>query len=611
MLLGVGRCGATARTGALAALILGVVGGAAAWAAGRDEAIVHHPIHAPLSAEAGAWRSKVQPVFDPVQHMLVRRLYTVWDAMPSRDLDFTWAPQSPRDDKDGKIRGVGTLIWRLKNLPAYDPASVFAKYRGAMQGGRAEGEGRYFDRTGVTYAGAWKAGLMDGFGRLTLPNGDEYDGRMRAGKADGVGRYTDATGESFEGKFIDGERDGVGTTMLPNGNTYRSIWTMGKETADSRQLRLAQAGGQFVPGGANDIRIGISIDKSKAQDGDNDLTYTALSDGARLIIQPDSKRLMTMWKGNGEIELQRGEEGEPPQYGVFSLNKGQLIPLTFSLQLENRSAVPIQVTGAYLAVDSSVSDLEPAIQLNRALEVCHEEPFKPSFRAENFGWGAAQNATLHFRFVNPNVSTRPGNGGVSKDIGNIARVTEINLEPQLRAAGVNTRLLAAKSQSGFVCSRGTSPEACLQQIKSSGVFGSLTSAVASSGGTGILIAVAGTLDYSWIDSRGARQTRSSPYRLDLPLGHIKIEAECGEGGAPEQIAANALQFKLDQTGYRLPISFQRSIPAGRTSQFLISVKADKSSEHNFTVVLQLADGREISSRPISLIYYWPSWFPPS
>jgi hypothetical protein len=275
--------------------------------------------------------------------------------------------------------------------------------------------------------------------------------------------------------------------------------------------------------------------------------------------------------------------------------------------VQNRSSTPIAVAGAYLAVDSSVSDLQPAIQLNRALAVCGETPYKPTFRAENFGWGSAENAEMRFAFANPNVSAQP-RANISKKVGNIVRTTNIDVEPELRAAGVNTSTLAARSKSGFVCS-GTSRAACLEQIKSTGIFGSIASQVGlKDESTSIFVALQGTLDYSWRDSKGAVQTRSSPYRLELPLGHIKIEAECGEGGEREVVAAKPVQLRLDQEGYRLPISFQRSVPAGRTSQYAVTVTAAKSSLHEFKVVLQLADGREISSRPVNLTYYLPSWF---
>ena len=578
----------------------------ASFAAGHDDLVTDPPIAGPSAAETGVWRTKTQSMFDPVERTLVRRMYTVWDPMPSRDLDFVWLPVSVHNDKEGEINGVGRLVWRLKGKPAYERSSIFAEYRGAMKNGRAEGPGSYFDATGIAYRGEWKNGLMEGFGTLTLPGGDEYSGDMRAGKANGAGRYVDVTGEVFEGHFADGVRDGAGTTTLPNASTYRSKWVQGKETEDSRAVRVAQSNGQLAQGGVDDVRIGISIDKTKARDGD--LAYAASSAGPKLMIQPDNKRLMSMWKGTGEIELLGDEEGGQ-EYGVLSKARGQLVPLTLVFEVQNRSAAPISVAGAYLAVDSSVTDLEPAIQLNRGLDACsiHDAQYQPTFRAENFGWGSAAHATMHFAFANPNVSGIPRTLDVTKSLGDIVQMVEVDLEPELRAAGVNIGTLKARSEQGFICKPG-SPTACLSQIRATGVFGSIASQVGLRE-TGIFVSAAGTFDYTWKDSKGVEQNRSSPYNIALPLGHIHIEPECGEGGEREVIAAKPLQFRLDQTSYRLPISFQRSLPAATTSRFTVTVNAAKSSLHDFSVVLQLADGREISSRPINLIYYVPSWFP--
>lgn len=580
----------------------------ASFGASRDDVVLDPGIAGPPAVARGVWRTKTQTVFDSLARTLIRRMYTVWDPMPSRDLDFVWVPNSVRDDKEGKINGVGRLIWRLKGTPAYDRASVFAEYRGAMKDGRADGQGRYFDATGITYNGEWKNGSMDGLGTLMLPSGDEYVGQMRAGKANGTGRYIDVTGEIFEGRFVDGQRDGIGTTTLPNANSYRSTWVQGKETEDSRLLRLAQSTGLQSPGISDDVRIGVTVDRTRARDGD--LLYAASSAGPKLMIQPDNKRLMSMWKGGGEIQLLDSEEGGQ-ENGVFSLSRGELLPLTLVFEVQNRSAAPIAVAGAYLAVASSVSDLQPAIQLDRGLDACTlgSAEFQPTFKAENFGWGAAEHAATHFAFANPNTSGRPRTLNVSKSLGNIVQTVEVDLAPELRAAGVNTGVLKAKSESGFVCTS-KSPSACLQQIRATGVFGSITSQIGLQD-TSIFVSAAGTLDYSWQDSKGAQHSASSPYNVKLPLGHIKIEAECGEGGERDVIAARALEFRLDQANYRLPVSFQRSIPAGRTSRFTVTVKAAKSSQHDFTVVLQLADGREISSRPINLLYYVPRWFPAS
>jgi hypothetical protein len=580
------------------ALTLGTFG------AGRDDAAIDPEIAGPLLAEPGIWRTKTQQVFDPVERTLLRRMYMVWDTAPSRNLDFVWTPDVLRDDQEGKVNGQGRLIWRFKGKPAYDPASIYAEFRGVMKDGRPEGRGSYLDTTGIAYVGEWKNGVMEGQGTLTLANGDEYIGQFRDGKANGAGRYVDFTGEAFEGRFVDGQRDGRGTTTLPNGNTYRSTWAAGKESEDSRSVRISQLVGQRGPA-ADDVRLGITINRAGVRDGD--LRYAATNAGPRLAIRPDNKRLMDMWKGGGEIQLTELEEGSEER-GVFSLDRAQLFPLTLVLEVQNRSSAPIQVAGAFLAVESSVSDLQPAIQLSVGqFGECSGQPeYRPMLKLENYGWGPAERANLRFAFTNPTVRARPAALGVSKSVGRIGDKIAVDLEPELRSAGVNVNLLKRSAQAGLVCTS-KDRNACLQQLRASGTFGSVAQHITLQD-TDIVLGAAGTLDYGWQDSKGGQRTASSPFNARLLLGHVKRETECGEGGGRDPIAARPIDFRLDQSGYRLPLAFQRSVPAGRTSQFTVTVRAAKSSEHNFSMVLQLADGREIASRPINLLYYVPKWF---
>jgi hypothetical protein len=574
--------------------------------AGRDDAATDLDIAAPVAAEQGVWRTKVQSVFDPDTRTLVRRAYVIWDSAPSRDLDFVWIPDSRLTDREGKVNGGGRVIWRFKGRPAYDRSAVFAEYRGWMRDGQTDGHGSYRDITGASYEGDWQRGQMEGRGRLRLPGGDEYVGQMRGGKADGLGRYTDVTGEIFEGRFAAGKRVGTGKTTLPNGTSYASEWVMGVETEHSRSLRVAQSNGSQSTNVSDDIRIGITVDRTKARD--YDLVYTASSEGPKLVIKPENPRLMDMWKGNGEIQLSSVEEG----LGILSFARGNLLPLSLVLEVQNRSNHPIEVAGAYLDVASSVADLQPAIQL-RQLDstlhpstVCTLAGFQPYFRAENFGWSAAERPALRFAFTQPNVNLQPEALTIIKNLRNIDRTIDLDLEPELRAAGVNVAAVKARAETGFTCTS-KAPSECLQQIRGTGVFGSLAPQISLDEIT-IRVTATGVLDYVWHDHNGAEHKRSSPYRLNLPLGHVHIEAECGEGGETDLIASKPISFKLDQNNYRLPLSFQRNIPAGRTSRFTITVDAKKASDHEFTVVLQLADGREIASRPASLIYYLPSWF---
>src|SRR5262249_14676113 len=230
--------------------------------AGQDDLAIDHDLAGPALGEVGTWRTKTQQVFDPLERALVRRIYTVWDSAPSHNFDFVWIADSLRDDVEGKVTGPGRLIWRIKGRPAYDPASLHSEFRGFMKDGRPDGHGSYRDATDLSYVGEWKNGVMEGRGTLTLPNGDEYTGQFRGGKANGIGRYVDFTGESFEGRFVEGRRDGLGTTTLPSGNSYRSTWTAGKESEDSRSVRIAQSVGQRGPGAADDVRLGITINRA-------------------------------------------------------------------------------------------------------------------------------------------------------------------------------------------------------------------------------------------------------------------------------------------------------------------------------------------------------------
>src|SRR3954464_1658447 len=130
--------------------------------AGPDDVSSDSTIAGRPLTENGAWRSKTQQLFDPVEKTLVRRQYTIWDPEPSRDLDFAWVPDTFAEDREGVINGQGRLIWRLRGKPAYDPDSIFAEFRGVLKDGRAHGRGRYSERSGLSYDGDWINGMMEG-----------------------------------------------------------------------------------------------------------------------------------------------------------------------------------------------------------------------------------------------------------------------------------------------------------------------------------------------------------------------------------------------------------------------------------------------------------------
>jgi hypothetical protein len=124
----------------------------------------------------------------------------------------------------------------------------------------------------------------------------------------------------------------------------------------------------------------------------------------------------------------------------------------------------------------------------------------------------------------------------------------------------------------------------------------------------LVTVAAGTIEYDWTDAAGVANRRVSPFRANLWLGKLETASECGDGSSIARIRSNPLELKLDQARYRVAVPFRQAVPAGRVARYALGLIAARASEHDFVVVLQLADGREIRSRPVNLHYFVPSWF---
>jgi hypothetical protein len=602
--------------------------------------------------ETGAWRTRSQLVADPLTHRLLRKTFTIWDPAPSRMREFTWVPEIAAG-ADEIVSGRGRLIWRCRDLPSYDTGSIVSIYQGEMQNGRPSGQGDYADVRNVVYSGEWVDGRAQGAGRLKLPNGDEYEGVFFGGRPHGQGHYVDATGEVYEGAFVEGRREGRATTTLPSAVSYQSEWRGGVELPSSRYVRLAQAGGAPSGGQAGDeIRIGILVNPVsprmfKADGGakeyaERSLGYTSKNTDKGLEIRPSNQRLLGMWKGNTEIQLTPLEEGVDPSllpevsYGVFSYSKTLLPPVDITVEVQNRATAPIQITGGFLDVAQSVTDRQPAVQVsvgneNECVAVRYHEYYSPKIIFENFGWGRVQNAKIRYAFIDPTAARIPQDLGRSRFIGTIEKTAPLSFESDLRASKADTAKLARLSaceangrvpcNAGFKCTSKDKDDkldekACLLQIGGNSVFGNLADKVRISGlgddgyqdQGNIVTVVAGQLEYEWADSMGVVHNRASPFRARLWLGRINAGRECGDGSSVKRVARSPLELKLDQSGYRVAIPIKESVPAGRVARYSMFLNAARASQHDFVIALQLADGRTIRSRPINLLYFYPSWY---
>ncbi|MEY9234061.1 hypothetical protein ABIF68_002508 [Bradyrhizobium japonicum] len=585
---------------------------ASCWVAdarGREmsDPVVDAVIAGPME-KAGQWRTKVQLVFEATSRTLVRRTFSVWDAMSARDLDFTWKPDDPKRDMGGRINGSGHLVWRIRSQPAYDPSSIVAEYRGSLRDGRMEGRGVYAESAGLKYEGQWRDGLMNGRGTLQLPTGDEYVGRFAQGKANGDGRLIDMTGEIFEGNFVDGRKHGLGKTTLPNGASYLSSWTRGQESERSRFVRVAQSGNSTTPGISDDVRIGIAVDKRlppQVNASKDALWYEVANSPAGFQIRPGDSRLLKLWREKPELQLSFEEEVNEDRPGIVSLTKEQLVPLNLRVELQNRSSSPIQMTGLYLDVASSTTETKPAIQVKvGTVDLCFANAaFSSGFTLENFGWGTAEDVALKFDLAGPKGGSNPIR--ISKKPGNLDKTLRVDIESDLKSMGVDTDYLKGLKQ-GFACSKGT-PARCLTSFRATGKLGPIANFVEMQDTT-FVVKFASSLDYTWRDAKGEMQKWTHPFTATLPLGFLSSQGECGELGAPQIVTNKSQQFKLDSTGYKIPIAYQATVPPTRTIPLVFPIEAQKSSTHDFSIVIQLADGREIRSRPVNLLYYRPRWF---
>jgi hypothetical protein len=497
----------------------------------------------------------------------------------------------------------------------HDPAAIVAQYRGAIRGGHIEGFGIFLDRDGLFYEGEWKAGLMHGQGRLQLPGGDEYVGEFRVGQASGSGRYIDASGEIYEGPFADGRRHGRGTTTLPNGRSYRSLWTRGQEDETSRLVRLAQAPGTRLRGASDDVRIAITLDKrlppsSRTDDPlmkKGDLWYSVSNAANGLLIRPDNKRLMGIWKGGSQIQLLREESHKNfDDFGVVSLVRGQLVPLNLIVEVQNRSSSQIQIAGVSVDVDSSVTDLQPAIQMSdeSAFKGSDDQDFyHPYYFIENFGWGAAKNAKLNFAFAGAGTSPKKGAPARTQELGDIERSVKVDFEPHLQALGVDIGMLKRTGPDRFRC-KSTNRAGCLREVRAAGLFGPGDFISIDEANAVIGVAAPST---RVARQRGQDEQDRLPFNITITLGSLMQESELGEAARASHLANHATARAGGQlpprspTGPASPPADRATGRAARSRKILLARLRSRCSSPT----------GGIKSRPINLLYYRPRWFTPS
>ena len=117
------------------------------------------------------------------------------------------------------------------------------EYIGPCLNGLAEGAGTARGR--AEYRGDFKAGMKQGKGVKTWPNGDRYEGDFVEDRKEGFGVYSygrgPSLGERYEGEWLADRRHGYGEYRWPTGDVYWGPWEQDRLTGPPTPMMQARS----------------------------------------------------------------------------------------------------------------------------------------------------------------------------------------------------------------------------------------------------------------------------------------------------------------------------------------------------------------------------------
>jgi len=147
-----------------------------------------------------------------------------------------------------KYSALTPFFLLLVALPAFaqeckvlDP-DLRGAYVGGCKDGLAEGMGHA--QGTAEYRGEFRAGMKQGKGVKTWPNGDRYEGEFVKDRREGRGKYTWGrgpwAGESYEGDYRADMRHGEGTYRFATGDVYTGPWAEDRVAGYATPMMLAR-----------------------------------------------------------------------------------------------------------------------------------------------------------------------------------------------------------------------------------------------------------------------------------------------------------------------------------------------------------------------------------
>jgi hypothetical protein len=580
------------------------------------------PASATTEPRAGQWQEKTEIVWDAGATKFVRRRFRVFDPHPELALEFYWLPETQSGLQAGAITGSGEIIWYRKGASPYDQTSRHSTYNGNLKNGLQNGWGKLCLRSGLTYVGEWKEGRIEGEGAIEYETGERYQGNFVEGEPDGNGKYVAANGQLVAGTALRVKIDRAvvwGPDAVPLSSAPVMAPGAGSISIEPRvkyYVAAAKAAGPvpfalfpqsrpFAPAvpkklrdvaqASGPITMTLYIDRVKNnefKEGNPEVdsfVYGQTDDAGTIAIRLDAPEIMARWKGDAPITADSDS--------TFLLDPNQFAPVFLVVDVVNDTDRDAQIVGGYVDVADSATDLQPYIEISGINYFATEDAFDPTFDFLNEGWGPVQNAKITYSFGK---EPQAGSQTFVIDAGTFDQSMEVSTLPGLIVSGVNVSNL---KKGPFPCPSEEELPNCLAKLVQSGLFGQLGGAMFAEY-THVYTQISGVMDYSWTDSQGSLQQRQSPISAKLPM----LEFVSGAGveyGAPSAVERKlpAITLALDRQNYRIPFSYRGRLRAQQDQRFALTLDAEKSSHHRFRIVLQLADGRAVSTPPVDLLMF--------
>jgi hypothetical protein len=352
-------------------------------------------------------------------------------------------------------------------------------------------------------------------------------------------------------------------------------------------------------------------DASLSRSGTDQLRYRSHIEARHLVIEPDDPYL-DMVRAGGEIR--------PLDFWYSPWARTFTFP-ALDIKLINNTGKTIFFHEAILRVRKS--KLNP-----RPVPVIDGTGYQMTLPLINIGWGPMEDCVLRFALLNPHEKDAHESKPVEKSrypfelkLGDIDVAPDaLSLDPYFESAGVDVKMLRKLWQHRYADGYGVyfdedgelgeqfddsdldlpsyvrphvnEGRPLTRRMPWSGYWLLENQSLGTFPDREALIV--GELEYGQSDSEGNKSRRTNKLTAVVILGE---EPE----GAP-QPPSYSYQIRLEVEGeqYTRTIPISQSLRARKTDRFLIFVAAEKSSVHEFDLVLRYNESEQLESRPVKL-----------